>query len=56
VGVGVLATLPPYQYGIDATITGPLEQLLSFRLKLAAETLVDITEVRLLFEDESGQA
>jgi hypothetical protein len=51
VGVGVLATLPPYQHGIDATITGPLEQILSFRMKLAAETLVDVTEIRLSFED-----
>jgi len=52
VGVGVLATLPPYQHGIDATITGPLEQILSFRLKLAAETLMDVTEIRLSFEDK----
>lgn len=52
VGVGVLATLPPYQYGIDATVTGPLEKLLPFRKKLEAETLVDVTEIHLSFEDK----
>lgn len=52
VGVGVLATLPPYQHGIDATITGPLEKLLPFRQKLEAETLVDVTEIKLTFEDK----
>ncbi|NOY22420.1 MAG: hypothetical protein GXO70_02755 [Acidobacteria bacterium] len=52
VGVGVLATLPPYQHGIDATITGPLDDLLPFRQKLTAEILVDVTEIRLMFEDK----
>ena len=51
VGVGVLVTLPPYQHGIDATITGPLDELLPFHQALAAETLVDVSEIRLLFED-----
>ncbi len=51
VGVGVLATLPPYQHGIDATVTGPLDELLEFHRKLAAETLVDVSDIRLLFED-----
>lgn len=56
VGVGVLATLPPYQHAIDATITGPLDELLPFRRMLAAETLVDVTEIKLLFEDKQEQA
>ena len=51
VGVGVLATLPPYQHGIDATIAGPLHELLPLRTKLARETLVDVTEIKLSFED-----
>ncbi len=55
VGIGVLATLPPYQHGIDATITGSLDKLLAFRQKLTAETLVDVTEIQLLFEDKQKQ-
>ncbi|NOZ12973.1 MAG: hypothetical protein GXO69_04905 [Acidobacteria bacterium] len=52
VGVGVMATLPPYQFGIDAKVTGPLDELLEFHRKLSAETLVDVSEIQLTFENE----
>ncbi len=56
VGVAVLATLPPYQHGINASVSGPLEEILGFHRQLAAETLVDVSQIHLVFEDEAGKS
>lgn len=52
VGVGILTSLPPYQYAIDARITGPLESILPFHRKLRDEVLVDTTPIKLKLGDE----
>jgi len=52
VGVGILTSLPPYQYAIDAGISGPLESILPFHRKLRDEILVDTSTIKLKLGDE----
>lgn len=47
VGVGILTSLPPYQYAIDARISGPLETILPFHRKLKDEILVNASTIKL---------
>ncbi len=52
VGVGILTSLPPYQYAIDAGINGPLESILPFHRKLRDEVLVNTTTIKLKLGEE----
>ena len=47
VGVGILTSLPPYQYAIDADVSGPLEPVLGCHRQMKREVLVETSPIRL---------
>lgn len=51
VGVGILTSLPPYQYAIDAEISGHLEPVLGVHARMKEEVLVDTANIRLVLGD-----